>query len=122
MLALALVALAIGVPVSYGLQGATGATAVIVAASVNLVAFLASVLIPAGGEGVSAALREMFLGIFLRMGLPLTAALVIKLRSPRLLAAGAVIELVAFFLVFLAAHTLLILPPRRASKGSTEDS
>lgn len=61
-------------------------------------------------RGPEQALYAMLTGMFLRMGLPLVASVALALRFPALNETGFIPLILGFYLVTLAAETLLVLP------------
>jgi hypothetical protein len=61
-------------------------------------------------RGPQGALYAMLFGMFFRMGLPLGAGLLLSFGSAELKAAGFIGLVLGFYLVTLAAETLLVLP------------
>jgi hypothetical protein len=123
VLALAVLAVYAAVaPVAWCQDGRTGLAAAAVAAGFCwLGAGLALVAYRLPGDPKLAYVR-LLAGMFPRMGIPLAAALVFRIRGGVLAEAGLLIYLVVFFLVTLALDTALGLPqpgrPERADRAS----
>jgi hypothetical protein len=89
----------------------------VVCLAAGLVALLATSLVPR-----SAALYGMLIGMLLRMGLPLAAALVWRARGGPLVEAGAIYYLIPFYLVMLLVETLLQAPQQMAPGAAVSAS
>lgn len=102
---------AVAGPVGWHVSGAMGLWASGVAAGVCLLGATLALVVSYRLRDPQRALTGMLLGMLLRMGIPLGFAAGMFLFGGVLAEAGVFYYLVAFYLVTLAAETLLSLPP-----------
>jgi hypothetical protein len=105
-------AYALAVPVAIHLGGSTALAAATVAGGLCLAGAAAALVVADRTRGSGGAFRALWLGMTLRMGVPLTAGIAIHLHGGPLARAGLLCYLLVFYLTALVAGTILALPPR----------
>lgn len=110
-------ALAVAAPVGYQAYGRAGLFASSTAAVVCWAASAAALFVTHLFAGTPAALSGLFMSIGLRTGLPLAAAAVLSTQSAMLADGGVFGFFVVFYLLSLAAETVLSVGLMNARKG-----
>lgn len=103
-------------PVAARLGGAEALKAAALAAGLCLIGAASALLIGDRLRGPHGALASLWLGMILRMGVPLTAGLIIHLHGGPLAQAGLLWYLVVFYPITLTVGTILSLPPKGESQ------
>lgn len=110
-LVLAVLAIAAGLlPIAGTLHGWAGAGAVALAGVVCLAGASAALVISSILRGPHFVLPAMLLGMLIRMGLPLSLALIVHFRGGPLAESGFLVYLLVFYPVTLTVETILSLP------------
>lgn len=104
------------VPVALHIGGVMAVTAAALAAGLCLLGAGSALFIGDRLRGPHIALAALLLGMILRMGLPLTAGLIIHLHGGPLAQAGLLWYLVVFYPITLTVGTILSLPPKGESQ------
>lgn len=94
--------------VGYARSGAAGILAALLAGSVCCGGAVASLLVVGPVSRVPQAVPWILLGMFIRMGVPLTACIVVLVWGGPLVAAGAPIMILGYYLLMLVAETWLL--------------
>ena len=118
MAAAVAVAYGLTVPVALHIGGGMAVTAAALAAGLCLLGAGSALFIGDRLRGTHAALAALLLGMILRMGLPLTAGVIIHIHGGPLAQAGLLWYLVVFYSITLTLGTILSLPP----KGEVQQS
>jgi hypothetical protein len=105
-----LLAYALVAPVAGSLNGAVGLAAAAVAAGLCLVGAGSALFVCRLFRGQRHALHAVWIGMLLRMGVPLFSALFLQFQAGPLAKAGLLIYLIVFYPVALWVETLLTLP------------
>lgn len=109
----------VGLPlivVAYDQQGVDGALAAVAGGATCLSGGLLALGVVNLFAGPQWVLAGMMIGMFLRAGLPLAVAVLVQLGGGRFAEAGFLWYLVPFYLVALAADTVLTVAQVRASQ------
>jgi hypothetical protein len=107
-----LVVYALAAPVAIQWGGFQGLAAAAVAAGLCLAGAAAAIAITGRLRGPTAALAALWLGMALRMGIPLVAGLAIHLHGGLLAQAGLLWYLLLFYPIALTVGTIVSLPPK----------
>jgi hypothetical protein len=110
--AVMLAAYILAVPAVVHLGGSMGLLAAALAAGLCLAGAVAALVIGDRLRGPSGALAALWLGIILRMGVPLMGGTMIHLHGGPLAQAGLLWYLLVFYPITLVVGTILSLPPR----------
>ena len=102
-----LVAFIVAAYYSYSRSQALGVAAAAVAAGVCCLASTAALVVSYMFRGPSAAVPGVFIGMFLRTGVPLFVGFVVTNLSSRLASAGVMGQFLVFYLLTLSVETLL---------------
>lgn len=125
IVALAAIALAIclfSLPLAYAVSGVPGLVAACTAALVCLVGGEAGLLIANCFRGPAAGMNGALAAMMVRMAIPLVAGVALHLASPMLAAAGMIFYLIGFYMVDLAAETVLLVASLGDSATAVRES
>ena len=115
----AAVASAVILPLGWAISGnRMGLFAAVAAGMVCLLAAWTALALSEPLRGPQHMLALVFAGMFVRMGIPLAAAMTVYFHGGPLADAGFLYYLVLFYLVTLTAETLLFLPEHRLNEKS----
>lgn len=94
--------------VGYARRGGAGILAALLAGSVCCLGAIAGLWVVGPVRQVPQAVPRILLGMFIRMGVPLTACIVVLLVGGPLVAAGAPFMILGYYLLMLVAETWLL--------------
>ncbi len=114
-----LLATAVLLPWAHHRSGGDGVVAVVAASGVCLLGSLLSLLVASRFTEPALALFGMLAGMAFRMGVPLAYALLVQWLHPSWAEAGALVYLLAIYLVALPIETFVCLPDGAAPLRST---
>lgn len=119
---IALVICLLSLPLAYAISGLPGVIAAATAALVCLLGGEAGLLIANCFRGPAAGMNGALAAMMVRMSIPLIAGVALHLASPLLASAGMIFYLIAFYMVDLAAETVLLVAALGGSATAIRES